>query len=89
MTEKLKALVVFQEIPERIRFLELDVDHATACDLLAWNGKFINGYENEEEIANAIYRFFFTDEGEFFHPETDLPIADRKYDLIITTGIYS
>jgi len=87
MTETLKVFVIFQEVPESIRFYELVVDKATADRLHSWNYHFINSMQTDDEVADAISDFFYNEDGSFRHEEVSLPLEGRLFDLVVTTGL--
>jgi hypothetical protein len=94
-----KVLVIFWEVPESIKLIELSVDEPTFLLLQEFNGHYINSILTSDEMADKINSFFYNSEGYFVFQDTAVvlggdgkdsvgPLMDRRYDMIVQTGMF-
>lgn len=83
----MKALVVWCEIPENVKFMELHfIDLSIIEKLKRFHGHYINGCN--AQMAEEINEFFHDPNGEYKYKLIDGPLSGHHYDLVITCGIY-
>lgn len=80
----MKVLVIWAEIPERERLLQLFVDARIADKLKSYHGHYINSTNAADDMND----FFYTDEGNFKFAESEVqgPLVNATYDLIVQCG---
>lgn len=88
---KYRILVIFEEIPDDIRLVILDVDKEEEVNLLrGFHNKYINSVGTEEHTQGLIAKFFYHDDhGYFKYPEIPggNPIENETFHLVIRTGM--
>lgn len=82
----MKVLVCWNEIPEDMNFVVLDVDAATAKTLRSFHNHFVNGGDTPEGVSDAIYKYFYDDKGGFKFTKIDTPVELEGISFAVQTG---
>ncbi len=77
------VLVVWNEIPEEVSFMNLTVEEADYEKVIKFHNNFING----SEMDHGISEFFYDSNYELKFPLTKEPITNSSFDAVVITGI--
>ncbi len=81
-----KVLIVWEEVPEEISFVRLEVSVEEAEKLKRFHMQFVNNCETPEGLATEINDYFYDNNGPFRFEKVKTILANEYFDLIIITG---
>jgi hypothetical protein len=86
MSEKIRVLVVWNEIPDRVTFVIFTMDAREKEKLLSFHGKFVNDGTSTMELQKELYAYFYDESGTFRFQRRLKALLSQEFDLIIQTG---